>query len=157
MDEVKNSVGVPVKGIVQTTKVIRVINVKSSDRKVREAIRTKAYALFQEGFGACDVARKLQVNVVTISRWFKAYREGDSSLLEGERRRGPAIGRKTLLTNAQLEELRNAIKAKTPVDYSLPYRRWSFAAVAELVEQKFGIKVSRVTAGKWLAECQRGK
>ena len=147
----------PAEGIVQTTKVVRVINVRSSDKKVREAIRTKAYALFQEGFRACDVARKLEVNVVTISRWFKAYREGDSSLLEGEHRRGPAAGRKRLLTITQLEELRNAIMGKAPVDYSLPYRRWSFAAVMELVEQKFDVKVSRVTAGKWLAGCQGEK
>ena len=147
----------PAKGIAQTTKVIRVINIKSSDRKVREAIRAKAYALFQEGIGACEVARKLEVNVVTISRWFKAFREGDSSLLEGERRRGPATGRKKLLTNAQQEELRNAIMEKTPIDYSLPYRRWSFAAVMELVKGKFGIQVSRVTAGKWLVACQKKK
>ena len=147
----------PAKGIVQTTKVIQVINIKSSDRKVREAIRAKAFALFQEGIGACEVARKLRVNVVTISRWFKAFREGDSSLLEGEHRRGPVAGQKKLLTNAQLEELRNAIMGKAPVDYSLPYRRWSFAAMMELVKGKFGIQVSRVIAGKWLAKCQGGK
>ena len=158
MDEVKNSVGVPVKGVVLNTKVVRVINVKSCDRKVREAIRAKAYALFQKGFGACDVARKLQVNVVTISRWLKAYREGDCELLKGgERRRGSVAGQRAILDKSQLEELRAAIDGKVPVEYSLPYRRWSFAAVAELVEQKFGIKVSRVTAGKWLAECQGGK
>ena len=147
----------PAKGIVQTTRVIRVINIKSSDRKVRDAIRAKAYALFQDGLGACEVARKLEVNVVTISRWFKAYREGDSSLLEGERRRGSGTGKNAILDKSQLEELRAAIAGKVPVEYSLPYRRWSFAAVAELVEQKFGIKVSRVTAGKWLGECQGGK
>ena len=144
----------PQEGVVQTTKVIRVINVKSSDRKVREAIRARAYALFQEGFRACDVARKLQVNVVTISRWLKAFREGDCSLLKGERRRGSGTGNKSILDKRQLEELRKAIAGKAPVDYSLPYRRWSFAAVMELVEQKFGIKVSRVTAGKWLANCR---
>ena len=147
----------PAKGIVQTTKVVRVINVKSSDRKVRDAIRAKAYALFQEGFGACDVARKLQVNVVTISRWFKAFRAGDCSLLKGERRRGSTVGKKSILGKAQLEELRAAIDGKVPVEYSLPYRRWSFAAMAELVEQKFGVKVSRVTAGKWLVACQKKK
>ena len=146
----------PAKGIVQTTKVVRVINVKSSDRKVRDAIRAKAYALFQEGFGACDVARKLQVNVVTISRWFKAFREGDCSLLVGERRRGPMNGRNALLNKVQLEELQNILKTKVPVEFALPYRRWSFAAVVELVKIKFGLEVSRVTAGKWLAECRLG-
>ena len=144
----------PQEGVVLNTKVVRVINVKSSDRKVRDAIRAKAYALFQEGFGAGDVARKLQVNVVTMSRWFKAFRAGDCSLLKGERRRGAGTGKNTILDKKQQEELRNAIAAKVPVDYSLPYRRWSFAAVAELVEQKFGVKVSRVTAGKWLAMCR---
>ena len=144
----------PAKGIVQTTKVIQVINIKSSDRKVREAIRAKAFALFQEGIGACEVARKLRVNVVTISRWFKAFRAGDCSLLKGERRRGSGTGKNAILDKSQLEELRAAIDGKVPVEYSLPYRRWSFAAVAELVEQKFGIKASRVTAGKWLAMCR---
>ena len=144
----------PAEGIVQTTKVVRLINIKSSEKKVRKAIRAKAFALFQKGIGACDVARKLQVNVVTMSRWFKAFRAGDCSLLKGERRRGSSVSKKSILDKAQLEELRNAIMGKAPVDYSLPYRRWSFAAVAELVEQKFGVKVSRVTAGKWLAMCR---
>ena len=147
----------PQEGVVLNTKVVRVINVKSSDRKVRDAIRAKAYALFQEGFGAGDVARKLQVNVVTMSRWFKAFRAGDCSLLKGERRRGSSVGKKSILDKAQLEELRAAIDGKVPVEYSLPYRRWSFAAMAELVEQKFGIKASRVTAGKWLVMCQKKK
>ena len=147
----------PAEGIVHTTRVIQQINVRSCDRKVREAIRVKAYALFREGVGVCDCSRLLEVNVVTVSRWFKAFREGDCSLLKGKRRRGSVAGKRSILDKSQMKELRNMLMTKCPVDYFLPYRRWSFAAVSELVKMKFGKEVSRVTAGKWLASCCQGR
>lgn len=142
--------------VVQTTKTVRLINVRSSDRKAREAIRKKACELFQKGARPCAVSRELGVQTVTVCRWFKAFQNGGKALLEGERRRWPAQDGRTLLTKFQMEELRNALE-KRPLDYLLPYRRWSFAAVAELVKAKFGLDVSRVTAGKWLAQCRLGK
>ena len=146
---------IPAEGIVQTTKEIHLINVRSSDKKVREAIRAKAFELFQQGARVSVVARELQVNMVTVCRWHKFFCEGDTSLLEGERRRGAVSGRQSKLNKTQQQELQQAIKGKIPVDHALPYRRWSFAAVAELVMKKFGLKVSRVTAGKWLENCMK--
>ena len=138
-------------GIVQTTKVIRLINVKSSDKKARMAIRQRAYELFLEGEGVCAVARKLCIQPISVSRWFKAFRQGNNSLLEGERQRGAVAGKRTLLDKSQMEELGSILSEKVPIDCALPYKRWSFSAVQELVGKKFGIEVSRVTAGKWLA------
>ena len=144
-------------GIVQTTKVVRLINVKSSDKKARMAIRQKAYELFLEGEGVCAVAQKLGVQPVSVSRWFKAFRQGDDSLLKGERRRGAVAGRRTLLDKSQMEDLRKALVNQSPIDYSLPYKRWSFSAVQKLVGKKFGLDISRVTAGKWLAFSRPGE
>ena len=126
------------------------IDLRRSGRAGRASVRLRAYELFRQGARICDVCRELGVQRSTVNRWFRMFRAGDDSLLRGERSRRPAEPRR-LLDPARLAELREAVVGQTPVEYRLPYKRWSYAAVAELVKAKFGLEVSRVTAGKWLA------
>lgn len=143
------AIKLPENGIVCVTKVV--LDLKSSTLETRMAIRASAYSLFRSGYNAGSVARMLSVNLVTVNRWHKAFRSGDLRIFHGERARGGGVGSGRLLDKHQMAELRNAVATGSPVDYKLPFRRWTYTAVAELVKAKFGIKVSRVTAGKWLA------
>ncbi|MCQ2403130.1 MAG: winged helix-turn-helix domain-containing protein [Lentisphaeria bacterium] len=139
----------PENGVVRVTKTM--LDLKSSSLETRMAVRASAYSLFRCGHKTGTVARMLGVNVVTVKRWLKAFRSGDLRIFHGEKVRGGGVGSGRLLDERQMAELRDAVAAAHPVDYQLPFRRWTFAAVAELVKAKFGVKVSRVTAGKWLA------
>ena len=118
-------------------------DLRAGGRKIRESIRARAYGLFRQGARGCDAARRLGVRAATVNRWFRAFRAVDPA--------PPKVVARSILSPGRMEELRQALLDKEPLDFSLPYRRWSYAAVAELVEAKFGLKVSRVTAGKWLA------
>lgn len=144
------------KTTVWTAKVVRRINLRSSGKKVRETVRRQTYELFQKGAKISEVARCLGVQAATVGRWFRMFRAGDDSIFRGECRRGPAEPQR-LLDQSRMEELRRIVVNRSPVECQLAYRRWSYAAVAELVKAKFGLKVSRVTAGKWLKLCQKGE
>ena len=126
------------------------IDLRRSGRADRAPFRLRAHELFLQGTQVCEVCRKLGVQRSTVNRWFRMFRAGDESILRGERSRRPAEPRR-LLDLARLEELREAVVGQTPVECRLPYKRWSYAAVVELVKAKFGLEVSLVTAGKWLA------
>ena len=133
----------------------RPVDLRACGSGKRDGIRARAHRLFRQGARGCDAARELGVQAATVCRWFRAFRAEECSMPDGERPRGAKADARRRLSPAQMEELRKALADGRPLDFSLPYRRWSYAAVAELVEAKFGLKISRVTAGSWLAMCRR--
>ena len=61
------------------------------------------------------------------------------------------MGERRLLDAAQEGQVRKLIADKTPDQLKMPYALWSRAAVAQLIEQRFGIRLQVRTMGKYLA------
>ena len=64
---------------------------------------------------------------------------------------GRKVGENRLLDAAQEGQVRKLIADKTPDQLKMPYALWSRAAVAQLIEQRFGIRLQVRTMGKYLA------
>lgn len=64
---------------------------------------------------------------------------------------GRKVGEKRLLTAAQENAMRKFIQDKTPDQLKLPYALWTRAAVAQLIQERIGVKLAVRTIGKYLA------
>lgn len=64
---------------------------------------------------------------------------------------GRKIGEKRLLTQPQEKAMREFIQDKTPDQLKLPYALWTRAAVAQLIQERIGVKLAVRTIGKYLA------
>ena len=58
--------------------------------------------------------------------------------------------RESKLSNKQLKEIKRLITDKMPEQLRLPFGLWTRGSVAKLIEDRFGIKVSRWTVGRYL-------
>lgn len=63
---------------------------------------------------------------------------------------GRKVGEKRLLTAPQENAMRKFIQDKTPDQLKLPYALWTRAAVAQLIEERIGVKLAVRTIGKYL-------
>jgi transposase len=63
---------------------------------------------------------------------------------------GRKLGEQRLLSPAQEALVQKLIADKTPDQLKMPYALWSRAAVAELIEQRFGLKLKVRTMGMYL-------
>jgi transposase len=64
---------------------------------------------------------------------------------------GRKVGEKRLLTAPQENAMRKFIQDKTPEQLKLPYALWTRAAVAQLIQERIGVKLAVRTIGKYLA------
>jgi transposase len=63
---------------------------------------------------------------------------------------GRKVGEKRLLTAPQENAMRKFIQDKTPDQLKLPYALWTRAAVAQLIQERIGVKLAVRTIGKYL-------
>ena len=63
---------------------------------------------------------------------------------------GRKVGEKRLLTAPQENAMRKFIQDKSPDQLKLPYALWTRAAVAQLIEERIGVKLAVRTIGKYL-------
>ena len=88
------------------------------------------------------------VSRAAIGKWMVRYREGGLKALRA-RRRGRPKGQ-GLLKGWQAAQIVRTITDRTPDQIKLPFVLWTRQAVAALVEQRFGVRVSLMTIGRWL-------
>ena len=89
----------------------------------------------------------LGVSRQTIGLWVDAYKQrGDASLVYRKRGR-PTGGR---LTKKQADQVVKLVIDRMPEQLKLPFVLWSRAAVAALIEKRFGVKYSLNTVGRYL-------
>src|SRR5580658_2861750 len=132
----------------------RVRCVRSRDARrlpqaAQEELRRRAVALVGEGRSQGEVAGLLDVSRQSVNEWVAAHRAGgDAALAAG--RRGRRYGEKTALTDRQQAQIAKAIREKNPDQLRLPGFLWTRALVCDLVEQRFGVRISEKTAGRYL-------
>lgn len=115
----------------------------------QEELRRRAVAMVEEGRTQVEVAKLLDVSRQSVSEWARARRlGGDEALAAGRRGRRP--GEKTALEPWQQAQIAKAIREANPDQLKLPGFLWTRALVCELIDRRFGVRVSEKTAGRYL-------
>jgi transposase len=123
---------------------------RSLDHKTLEAIRLMAVRRVQEGEPAADVIAAYGFSRTTIYKWLQAaVRDGGG--LAALRSR-PATGRPRSLSPAQEQQVFRWVNGRDPRQYGLDFGLWTRAVVAELIEQKFDIRLGLTAVGELLAK-----
>jgi transposase len=117
--------------------------------KAQEALRKKAVQAVLAGRTRTEVAELFGVTRQSVARWVKAYRERGEKALEAKRRGRPK-GDGFRLEPWQMAQVAKTLRDKMPDQLKLPFYLWTREAVVELVERRFGVRISVWTAGRYL-------
>jgi transposase len=122
---------------------------------VLEAIRVRAVRRVEQGESPETVIKALGMNRRTIYKWIARYREGGIEALKAT----PLAGRPLKLNGAKLQSIFRIIVTKNPLQLRFPFALWTREMVQELIETKYGIRLSVVSVGRLLKKlglsCQK--
>ena len=126
------------------------IDGRTLSHETSEHIRILAVRRVQAGEKPSAVMASYGLCRTTIYRWLRAERKGGEAALKARK----ATGRRPTLTARQKEQVRRWICGKDPRQYHFDFGLWTRQIVAELIAQKFGIRLSLSTVGRVLAELE---
>jgi transposase len=122
---------------------------RSLPPKAQEDIRRKAVNAVEQGRTRVEVAELFGVSNKAVGQWVRAYRKHGSKALKANKRGRPKGGS---LAPVQAAQTVKAIVDRTPDQLKLPFCLWTREAVAQLIEDRFGIRLSVWTVGRYLAK-----
>jgi transposase len=108
--------------------------IQRRDHKAMERRRKRASALFEKGYAAAEVARRVGVSRQAATRWKNVWQQGGPSALESK----GAAGRKPRLNAAQHSQLIDAL-LEGPVARGYRTNLWTLPRVALLIEDLTGV------------------
>ncbi len=115
----------------------------------QEALRKRAVQAVLDGMSQVEAARVFGVHPNAVNRWVKRYREGGWPAL-AERRRGRRAGEQAALSPGQEQEVIALVRDATPDQLGLAGFLWTREAVAELILERYGVRLARTTVGRYL-------
>lgn len=118
------------------------------DHTTLEALRMRAVRRVQEGASPEVVARALGITSRAMYRWLALYRRGGWDALKAK----PLAGRPPKLDGKMLKWLYNAVTQKNPLQLQFQFALWTREMVAELIKQRFGIRLALNSVGRLLAQ-----
>jgi len=121
---------------------------RSLSPETQEFIRLRAVQAILGGMKQVEAVRVFAVSRGAIGKWMARYREGGLKALRA-RRRGRPKG-PSRLKGWQAAQIVRTITDRTPDQLKLPFFLWTREAVGALIEQRFGVRVSLMTVGRWL-------
>lgn len=127
---------------------MKIRDARSLPAVAQEELRKKAVRAVLNGNSQIDVANMFAVTRQAVGRWVKAHRHGGARALKGRVRGRPRGGS---LAPWQAAQIVRSIADRTPDQLKLPYYLWTREAVADLIERRFGIRLSVWTVGRYLA------
>src|SRR3954470_13165726 len=123
---------------------------RTLDHATLETIRLMAVERVLEGEVASAVITSYGFNRTTIYKWLTAAAKPGVGLRALHAR--PAPGRPRRLTPGQERQVFHWINGKDPRQYGLDFGLWTRSVVADLIAQKFGIKLGLTAVGELLAK-----
>jgi transposase len=125
-------------------------DMRSLSREARHERRVQVIRLRKAGKTYEQIAQQLGLSRTGVFNICARHaREGAAGLKD--KAGGRRVGEKRLLTAAQEKAMRQFIQDKTPDQLKLPYALWTRAAVAQLIQERIGVKLAVRTIGKYLA------
>lgn len=114
----------------------------------QEDLRRKTVKAVLGGKTQVEVAMMFGVTRRAVSNWLRARREGGAHALKAKRKGRPQGG---TLAPWQAAQIAKTIVDRRPDQLKLPFYLWTREAVAQLIERRFGIRLSVWTVGRYLA------
>lgn len=132
---------------------------KTDGRKISpeamEEIRVRAVQRVQAGESPEVVIKTLGFARACIYNWLARYRSGGWHGL----RTGQRSGRPKKLIGTQIKWIYQTVRDKDPRQLKFEFALWTRSMIAELVKQKYGIKLSKTSVGRLLHQlgfsCQK--
>jgi transposase len=104
----------------------------------------------REGERASSVISSYGFNRTTIYKWLHAVTKPGMSMKALRSR--PATGRPRTLSCRQEKQVFGWVNGKDPRQYGLDFGLWTRSMVANLIEQKFGVRIGLTAVGELLAK-----
>ena len=114
----------------------------------QEDLRRKAVKAVLGGMKQVEAAKVLGVTRQAIGKWLKAYRQGGLKTLKAKRQGRPRGGS---LLGWQSAQIAKSIVDRCPDQLKMPFYLWTREAVGQLIERRFGVRLSVWTVGRYLA------
>lgn len=121
---------------------------RSLSPQTQQALRERAVRAMLEGMTQSAAAGHFGVSRQRANAWLKQYRAGGWAALKARPQGRPKASSR--LAGWQASVVVRAIADKTPDQLKLPFVLWTREAVAALLEERFGVRVSVWTVGRWL-------
>jgi transposase len=115
-----------------------------------ETIRRMAVKRVLEGESPSAVMKSYGLCRTTIYPWLRAHKKSGEAALQSR----PSTGRPPKLGDREKRQEHLWICGKDPRQYGFEFGLWTRRIVVDLVEQKFGKKLSVTAAGRLLAELE---
>lgn len=117
--------------------------------EAQEALRKRAVDAVNHGMSQTEAAKVFGVSRASVSTWMKLSRQDGLKALNSKPRGRPP--------GKQLEPWQCAQVVRTVIDHcpdqvKLPWALWTREAVGQYIKNHFGVKLSRWTVGRYLAD-----
>jgi transposase len=129
--------------------MMETIDMRKLTREARHERRVQVIRLRKAGRTYDEIATLTGLSRTGVFDICKRHATSGSSALH-DAAGGRKLGEQRLLSPAQEALVQKLIADKTPDQLKMPYALWSRAAVAELIEQRFGLKLKVRTMGMYL-------
>jgi len=123
---------------------------RSIDQSAQEALRVKAVKALLKGETQQRVAELFGVTRQAVGKWWALYEAGGMVSLRKKSRRPKSADEGGKLKGWQCASIVRTIMSKTPDQLNFGFMLWTRAAVAELIRDRFKVRVSKWTVGRLL-------
>lgn len=123
---------------------------RSLDQSAQEALRVKAVQALIKGNTQAEVGLIIGVTRQAIGKWWATYQEGGMAALRMKSRRPKSSDKSSGLIGWQCSSIVRTILRKTPDQLHFPFMLWTRDAVADLIWNRFRIRLSKWTVGRLL-------
>lgn len=123
---------------------------RSFSQSAQEVIRVKAVEALLTGKTQSEVAALFGVSLKAVNNWWRTYRELGMSGLRMKSRRPKSADDGGRLKGWQCSSIVRTIVSKTPDQLQFGFMLWTREAVAELIKDRFNLKLSKWTVGRLL-------
>jgi transposase len=127
---------------------IRDTDCRHLDHKMLTELRKRAVSSVQEGQSPVSVAKAMGINRTTIYDWLSLCRHGGWDALNAKKRGG----RNRKLNGKALRWIFDTVTLKCPLQLKFPFALWTCKMIVELISRKFGVKLSRTSVNRLLAQ-----
>src|SRR5690349_16152266 len=115
----------------------------------QEEKRRTAIRLREEGRSFTEIGALLGVHYATVSGWWQRFEAGGLEALVA-RKRGRREGTQRRLTARQERAVQDLVADRTPDQLRLAFALWTRGAIAQLVRQRYGVRLPVRTVGHYL-------
>ena len=127
---------------------MRTTDARKLNRAMLTELRKRAVTCVQEGQSPETVAKALGITRAAMYNWLAKYRNGGWGALDAKRRGG----RPTKLDGKAMDWIYRTVTMKNPMQLKFAFALWTARMVGELIRNRFGVKLSKASVCRLLAQ-----